>query len=382
MNTKYMPLWFADIIKTEERLSDMAAKGDILTDFRLNGKCTFDRGEPQNVRYRIVPSKKCGGRIPPRLAEYGWEQVCAGKSYYVVKGDKLKVESGPVYNSWVTFYRAVQVVMYFVICYLIGFIIGAFVSAAEDKSLPTFLITVLPHIILFGVCLYIAIRAHASNKKILAQSKSAVKLSFTIPEGIFRYSPEEEKQMLRDKTMIQKSPLSWIAAPDKTEQWVEKMAAEGWKFYRLDKMGTTFYFIKSEPCRLKFVVDYQDEISDQYIDMVKSDGWQLEFATFTRVQGYCIWTKVCADDEDGEFYTDSDSALRQAKNYMLKMVLPMVLVVLIYVFILFDIITGKFNGGWFDYAFAAISALLIISYGIFSARSIMYYIRLRKKYGK
>lgn len=382
MNTKYMPLWFADIIKTEERLSEMAARGDMLTDFRMNGKCTLEQGEPQNVRYRIVPSKKCGGRVPPRLAEYGWEQVCAGKSYYVVKGDKLKVESGPVYNSWVTFYRAVQVVMYFVICYAVGFILGSFAAAAEEKSLPVFLITVLPHIILFGVCLYIAIRAHASNKKILAQSKSAVKLSFTIPEGIFRYSPEEEKQMLKDKTMIQKSPLSWIAAPDKTEQWVEKMAAEGWKFYRLDKMGTTFYFIKSEPCRLKFVIDYQDEISDQYIDMVKSDGWQLEFATATRVQGYCIWTKVCAEGEDAEFYTDGDSALRQAKNYMLKMVLPMILVVLIYGFIFFDIITGKFNDGWFDYAFAALSALCIISYGIFSARSIMYYIRLRKKYGK
>ncbi|MGN0586505.1 MAG: DUF2812 domain-containing protein [Oscillospiraceae bacterium] len=382
MKVKYIPFWFADIIKTEERLSEMAARGDILTDFRLNGKFTFEEGEPQNVRYRIVPSRKCGGRVPPRLAEYGWEQVCAGKSCYVVKGDKLKVESGPVYNSWVTFYRAVQVVMYFVICYFVGFIIGSFVAAAEDKSLPAFLITVLLHLILFAVSLYIAIRAHVSNKKILAQSKNAVKFSFTIPEGIFRYTPEEEKQMLKDKTMIKRSPLSWISAPDKAEQWVEKMAAEGWKFYRLDKMGTTFYFVKSEPCRLKFVIDYQDEISDQYIDMIKSDGWKLEFATFTRVQGYCIWTKVCADDDDGEFYTDGDSALRQAKNYMLKMILPMILVVLLYGFILFEIITGNFSGGWFDYMFAALSALCIISYGMFAVRSLMYYIRLRKKYNK
>lgn len=382
MKVKYIPFWFADIIKTEERLSEMAARGDMLTDFRLNGKCTFEEGEPQNVRYRIVLSRKCGGRVPPRLAEYGWEQVCAGKSSYVVKGDKLKVESGPVYNSWVTFYRAVQLVMYFVICYFVGFIIGSFVAAAEKGSLPAFLITTLPHLILFAVCLYIAICAHVSNKKILSQSKNAMKLSFTIPEGIFRYTPEEEKQMLKDKTMIKRSPISWISAPDKAEQWVEKMAAEGWKFYRLDKMGTTLYFIKSEPCRLKFVIDYQDEISDQYIDMIKSDGWQLEFATFTRVQGYCIWTKVCADDEDAEFYTDSDSALRQAKNYMLKMILPMILVVLLYGFILFEIITGNFSNGWFDYLFAALSALCIISYGIFAVRSLMYYIRLRKKYNK
>lgn len=381
MIVRYMPFWFIDVIKTEEKLSKYSEEGIKLKKFSPSGKFGFEESSSDGLRYRIVRSKKCGGEVPARLLEKGWEKVGGSRNYYVAATDKKISENAPSYKTWITFYRLFQSILFFIICFALGIFCGAGAAALENIGdigyrwaiiIPAFALSLLM-IILF-------IRVHKSNRKILSQSKDSVKFDFTIPDENFIYTPEQEKAMLKSKKMIKKSPSMWIAAPDKTEKWVEKMAAEGWKLYRLDKLGSSFYFVKSEPCRLKFVVDYQDEISDEYIELTRSEGWKLEFASVTRMSGYCIWSREYEENEDiPEIYTDNESALAHAKNYLVKMIIPVIFCVLIYAVILAAIISDGLKFSPFEIIFGVFALVIVLEYGYFSVKSIGYYFRLKNK---
>ena len=76
-----MPFWFADVVKSEEKLSRLASEGLVLTGFKPYGLFTFEEGETEQVRYRIVREKKCEGRVPKRLIENGWVKCEDSKKY-------------------------------------------------------------------------------------------------------------------------------------------------------------------------------------------------------------------------------------------------------------------------------------------------------------
>lgn len=383
MITRFMPFWQVDIVKTEEKLSKLAADGKILTGFKKSGKFTFEKGEPAELKFRIVKEKKCNGEMPKRLAEKGWKNAGGNKNYYIAYTDKNSDENGPSYKSWVTAYRMFQSLLIMCIGFMVGMFIGSGAANLEDLAKGN----VNWHYTIFSLVislLFIALfyKIHKSNKKILALNPETVKFDFTIPEENFIYTKEQEKEMLKSKQMIKKSPFGWIGAPDKAEAMVEKMAAEGWKFYRFDKLGTDFYFIKSEPCKLRFVVDFQNEISEDYIALTKEDGWKLEFASITKKDGYCIWSKVYDDDEDApEIYSDSDSALEHAKNYLKKMIIPLAVYAILSVLLIIWCFTDDLGMTPFKIGFVIFMAIIAVEYGFFAIKSLGYYSRLKKKNG-
>lgn len=386
MTVKYMPFWFFDIKKAEEKLSKYAEKGLFPVDFKANGRFILEEREPEKVRFRIVRSKGCKGKAPRGLVEKGWANDAGSKNYYIVHKDADSVEQVPSYKGQISVYRTIQTIGFFVICYLLGYSFGISVAIFEDiekgeAELIAILVAVVPALIGAILAGLFTLKIHSANKKLLAESENSVKFSFTIPEENFIYTKEQEKQMLKSGEMKKKSPAAWITAPDKAEVWVEKMAEEGWKFYRLSKWGNSFYFIKSEPCKLKFCVDYQKDIEDEYISNAKDDGWKLEFASVTKHEGYCIWSKEYTDDEEEPmFYSDSDSALEHAKKYFLSMILPMILIVAMYIFMLADLIfMSGFNGTAAQIIMLVFGAIVIIEYGYFVVRSLGYLLRLKKK---
>lgn len=382
MTVKFMPFWFADVVKSEEKLSRLASEGLMLTGFKPYGLFTFEQGETEQVRYRIVREKKCGGRVPKRFTENGWVKCADSKHYYIIKNADKETEAEPSYKSWVSFYRVVQIVFYLLICFFAGAFIGASAAAienvAEGKAIKLpFLITAAVAAI---ISILLLIYFHRSNKKVLAKNTDAVKFKFTIPEENFIYTKEQEKAMLKSKEMIKKSPFFWIAAPDKAEAMVEKMAAEGWKFYRFDKLGQDFYFIKSEPCKLRFIVDFQSEISEDYIALTKEDGWKLEFASVTKKDGYCIWSREYTDDEEiPELYSDNESALNHAKNYLKKMIIPLTVDVILAVMLIIWCFTDDLGMTPFKIGYMIFMAVIALEYGFFAIKSVGYYSRLRKK---
>lgn len=382
MTVKNMPFWFFDLKKTEEKLSEYAEEGLFPVAFKASGKFTLEERTSEKARFRIVRSKGCRGKAPRGIIEKGWINDTGSKNYYIVHKDK--VESMPSYKGQISAYRALQTAGFFVICFMIGSIFGTSMAVLEDvekgEAEPfIILLSIIPELIGILVAWLFTLKIYNANKKLLAESEDSIKINFTIPEENFVYTKEQEKQMLKSGQMKKKTPLAWITAPDKTEEWVEKMATQGWKFYRLSKWANTFYFIKSEPCKLKFFIDYQKDIDDDYIINAKDGGWKLEFLSVTRHEGYCIWSKEYADDEP-MFYSDSDSALQHAKKYFLSMILPMILVFILYIFIVVDILfISEFTATAAQIMMLVFGAFVIAESGLFSVRSLGYLLRLKKK---
>ena len=385
MTVKFMPLWCLDLKKTEEKLSAYAAKGSFPVDFKAYGRFIFEERTPENVKFRIVKSKNCSGNVPRGISEKGWVKDAGSKNYYIVHTDKDSSEPVPSYKGHINFYRVIQFICFFIMCFFGGTILGMTLGIMDDPEARQNIGKLLAEYITSAGILLLALlfllRIRHSNKKLLAESENSVHLSFTIPEENFIYTKEQEKEMLRSGTMMKKTPYTWIAAPDKAEEMVEKLALEGWKFYRLDKIGSTFYFIKSEPCRLKFCVDYQKEISDEYISLTKDEGWKLEFMSVTRVEGYCIWSKEYSEDEEPpQLYSDSESAMNHAKKYLFSMILPMIAIVLLYIFIVADVlIISKDDFGIGACTLAVLGIIVIFEYSVFAVRSLGYILRLKKK---
>ncbi|MGN0642837.1 MAG: DUF2812 domain-containing protein [Huintestinicola sp.] len=381
--TKYMPFWFADIIKTEEKLGEYAAKGLILRDFKpVSGEFIFEESSPAKKKYRICRQSRCNGKMPRKLSELGWERVCGCKNYYVAAADRSADIPSPSYSAWTSLYRVLKVILALPILYFAGFICGAGVgSAASGKHTASDMIyMLLPSVIILIALAAALIYLFRSGKKIKdTDPKKTVELSFTIPKENLLYSKEEEKQLIKSGKMIKKLRLGWYYAPDKAEKYVCEMAEQGWRFYRFDKLGTIFYFVRSEPCRMRFVLDYQLEATDEYFQLNKDGGWKLEFTSFTRITSFCVWTMTYdAESEPPEFYSDHESKLRHARSMMLSMAIPFPICAAI----LINCIAGLINDGLehtlIDVIFIIICLPLIAEYTIWTAVSVGYYIRLHR----
>ncbi|MGN0666048.1 MAG: DUF2812 domain-containing protein [Huintestinicola sp.] len=384
MTIKNYPVWFLDIIKTEKRLTEYHEKGLALKDFRpIGGKFVFEDAEPAHRHYRICRAPRCGGQMPQSLASKGWEQVCGTKNSYVVRGDDSAAEKMPSYSSWTGLFRIVQMILFLILCYLTGLILGS-AGALFDTSdgvLELDAIKIMHHFTLPAICIIAVIllwiKIHLSNRKMTKAGGVDLNLKLTIPKENYIYTKEQEKQMLKSGEMMKKSPLGWFYAPDKAEEMVERLAAEGWKFYRFNELGTQFFFVRSEPCRLKFVVDYQNHADDQYFVINREDGWKLEFTSVTRVTSYCVWSREYDENEECPvFYSDHESNLKRARSMMLTITIPFLLIAVVFILMAFMAVTEE-NATFAAFA-AAFYAVIVVEYGFFAFKTIGYYLRMRK----
>lgn len=380
MTVKFMPVWFADVVKTEERLSEYAAKGLMLSDFKPWGRFKFSEAEPAELRFRICRSRRCGGKVPKKLIESGWKSVSGSKNYYITAIEKDKCEKLPSYSSWSNLYRIIMAVISFFMCYFVGFMagfLGSVLSKGTNGKKTGFAVIMLAAALVF---VFAFVKICRSGKKLKTFSENSLDLDLTVPKENFLYTKEKEKQMLKSGEMIKKSLTAWYLDPVKIEKTVEEMAENGWKFYRLSKWGTTFYYVKSEPCKIKFVVDYQNHATDEYFEMAKSDGWKLEFTSFTRVTSFCVWTKEYTDAEDEpEFYSDSESGCARSRNLMLSLVITAALCDIIFGAILYMIISHNFEDGAFDWFMAAFSTVVIVEFTYVAVMAVVGFIHSKQR---
>lgn len=380
MTVKFMPVWFADVVKTEERLSEYAAKGLMLSGFKPWGRFEFSEAESVNLRFRICRSKRCSGKVPKKLTESGWTSISGSKNYYIAAIEKDKCEKLPSYSSWSNFYRIIMVVITFFMCYFVGFMFGfsAALMSGKETSSDKIAGAVIRAVIL-AVIVFAFVKICRSGKKIKDFSENSLDLDLTVPKENFLYTKEQEKQMLKSGEMIKKSPTAWYLDPVKIEKTVEEMAEKGWKFYRLSKWGTTFYYVKSEPCKIKFVVDYQNQATDEYFETAKSDGWKLEFTSFTRITSFCIWTKeYSAAEDEPEFYSDSESNVTRSRNLMLSLVITAAFCDVVFGAILYMIISHNFEDGCFDWFMAAFSVVVLFEFTCMAVMAVVGFIHSKR----
>ena len=58
-------------------------------------------------------------------------------------------------------------------------------------------------------------------------------------------------------------------APDKLEHWLEAMEMKGFNLYKVSKTKTIFFFVKAMPRNVKYCVDYQSDVSEDYFNINK-----------------------------------------------------------------------------------------------------------------
>lgn len=382
MVKKCIPFWFFDVIKTECTLEKLSGEGLYVTGFSpVSGVFTLKEGEKRAVRYRI-----CRGEAMPKgLTASGWRQAAAKGKYYIAVNDDPDISAVPDYRSWKTANRLVLFALFLLFCCTFGFCLGA-VLGSDGLVLSEFHPEFAGAVIISLVTAVIFVYFFTVNRKLAKYEKNlgltGVGAIKTIPKENFIYTPEEEKRMKKSGEMIQKTPIGWFYAPDKAEEMVEKMAREGFKFYRFNPLGTVFYFIKSEPCRLRFVVDYQNEASDEYFAAALDDGWKLEFTSAVRMGSFIVWSKqYCEGEEVPEFYSDKADTVSRARRTALVMGFPMV--VFAALFVVFAVTIPGMSGDTPDEVgiMLCIAYLIIaVEYSVFGIKSIGYYRRIRKKY--
>lgn len=397
MKKKFFPFWFADIIKTEEKLSRLSEKGLHMTGFSpVTGIFTFEEGDNKREKYRICPAKGCSGEPPKGLltggigGAGGWEKVCGGKDHYVVKNSDPDTRNVPSYAKWKTYNRISLYAAFLIFCFIFGVLNGYFMGLLDSLDEGTFEFSIseaIAFLLIFTVAFVPMIRLFISNRR-LAKTDTDLKLKGkvlkTIPEENFIYTSEEEKQMIKEGKIMKKVPIGWFYAPDKAEEMVEKYAAEGWKFYRFNNLGTVFYFVKSEPCRIKFVVDYQNEAKDEYFQSGKDDGWKLEFTSISKLQCFVVWSKEYGSGEEApEFYSDREMRLKHAKRMALTFGL-------LFAVCGFIIIASGLSIMWEDMQesapmfiyFIALYSVIFVEFTAFAAKTIGFYIRTKRKYNE
>ena len=135
-------------------------------------------------------------------------------------------------------------------------------------------------------------------------------------------------------------------------------------------------------CKLKFVVDYQSEASDEYYLQSKDDGWKLEFTSMMRTMCFVVWSKEYTDSEsEPEFYSDEANEMKLAKRMAFTLGIPMLIlgaVMLIAVMLIFAI--------WITInepkvaLILPVFALVFAEYTYFGSKATGFYLRTRKKH--
>lgn len=122
----------------------------------------------------------------------------------------------------------------------------------------------------------------------------------------------------------------WGWSPEKMEKWLENLESEGWNLFQVDFSGIRFKFKKDIPESIRYSVDYQTEIDDDYISIFQEDGWEL---SWSGGGGWYLWRKAYTDIRP-EMFTDHRSLIDR-NNRMTRVLAPLfIMIVVIFILLL------------------------------------------------
>lgn len=384
---KHRPFYWVDIFKTEKYLSDLSADGLFLCGMNFfSGDLYFKKGEPCRKSYVIRRSTKCGGAVPRKMREDGWRSVCGNRNNYAAEHDG-EVSITPSCRSYRKMISVLKFMCFYIALFFSGFISGFMAGFTEDgipakgddDHIAFWIILSVTALITAAVlicCVIAYIRLRKCGKVYDNILKVETDIDFTIPKENFIYTKAEEKQLRREKKLVSKFRIGWYLSPDMTEKYVEEMERKGWNFYRFGKFGIIFFFIKGSPRNVRFAVDYQNDISDEYLLSNMEAGWKLQFKSVTKVGGYIVWLKEY-EGEPPQFYSEGESMLRHARTVMITYLCIYIPCLFIYGDMLLSFDFGSENF-WDGFFLGAVLALLI-EITVMIILTVGFYLRTRKK---
>ncbi len=112
----------------------------------------------------------------------------------------------------------------------------------------------------------------------------------------------------------------WGWNPGSIERYLETMAAEGWRLVTVGFAQMMFGFVKDEPRKTSYCVDYQSSPSTEYLAIIDDYGWEL----VNKSSGWMMWRK----DYEGarpKVYTDNQSLIDRNKRVLLILIIAALL---------------------------------------------------------
>ena len=126
--------------------------------------------------------------------------------------------------------------------------------------------------------------------------------------------------------------LWWGWNPGKIEKHLETMAAYGWRLVTVEFAQMLFGFVKDEPTKTSYCVDYNSNPSEEYLTILSDDGWGL----VNKYSGWIIWRKDY-QSERPKIYTDNQSLIDRNKRVLLILIIATLLQIPLLTMIFIDI---------------------------------------------
>jgi len=104
------------------------------------------------------------------------------------------------------------------------------------------------------------------------------------------------------------------------EDYLEEMALKGW---RLEKVGCSqlvFRFVKGEPRKVRYCVDFRPKADMEYKRLLADDGWELTDESV----GWLLWAKEY-EGERPQIYTDRESLIERNKRLIYILIFALVM---------------------------------------------------------
>lgn len=400
--TIFKPFWSYDVVKTEKWLSKMHSQGLALKSVNLKARLfKFERGEPGKMFYRIVHGKPSSSKLQDYSANKEFEQVCSSGKFHIIRTQNPSPEFIPSYNGFLDRNKKLKYIVGIILLFIValrlphtivlifvafGFARGSLEISPADPTLLEQLgpiqtalqkaeIYLLPLIvILVAWLIYTYFKLRITNKQLEGLCGDSLDLSFTLPRDTVLTRAQIKALKLENK-LIKKTRIAWIYAPDKTELWLTKMEEEGNNLVSMSRLGNSFYFIRGEPRKMKFHVDYQNKTDPSYFNLNKESGWKLFFTSLTRFQTFVVWGQEYTGSPP-TFYSDKESKLKQARRLALTFSLSFFPICILYIVLLFSFFKTDFLNWFLIITFM----ILIFELGFFAFRTIFYYFRVKKTF--
>ncbi|CAG9620371.1 DUF2812 domain-containing protein [Sutcliffiella rhizosphaerae] len=346
MKTCFRPLWSYDVQKTEQWFTKKAKEGFQLSELhRFKRGFTFKNEEPMDITYRIGYDKIQNVTLSQTMRNDGWEKVTQSGKWYVLANERPLEElhtstsrEGIIKRNNYIMYAFIALLIYFTCILVMNVFIFSTVyfsgGSIEKVDSPYWFITYIGSALataLYLFLIYSVWKIRKTNKAL--SSETMTPYSGENEQEKKHYTITEEKQMKQDGLLIKRRKFGWMYSPDKLEEWLEQMAAEGNRLYRVNKLGTTFFFLKGKPQKIKYCADYQNLSNDSYFEIHRQSGWTKEFNSGSALQKWTIWSMEYEDDETPLMYSDKSHQMKHAKKIAFSYTVLFLPMVLMYLFI-------------------------------------------------
>lgn len=384
------PFWSFDVADTEKWLTGLSEKGYHLVRFnRWTHTFHFRKNASKTTTYRIVFDKVKNLSLSRSLSNDEWVKVSQSGNWYIFSNDKpidlLKttpVRDGLIQHNKKIMYLFSALLLYFTITAIMNIILFGFHGdQVEVVESPWWLLTYslfVIAIVLYVIGVYAIFKIIKSNKELQHEKNNNGLIS---NHPLKSLTKDQEKQGKQSKQIIVKRKFGWMYSPDKLEEWLEALEEQGYNLYRVNKLGTTFYFITSSPRKVSYCVDYQNLADDNYYHIHKESGWHCMFKSFSSIQKWTIWAKEFSEGEEKpQIYSDKPQRLKHAKRVALTYTILFLPFIILYFFLVGIFISDLLNNRLLNLSLlnSFMYLLAILAFGSFTVRSWLYYYRLKE----